>query len=174
MARALGTVAVLTHLALVAWLTLRPVSVPWVYGSNIRPLATIDRVLLADPVSGTRTIAGGLLLLAPLGLLLPMVSGRLYASTLGSFTRTVFFGAAVSFGIECWQTGVPGRVFDVDSVILNTLGVAVAHLAVVPSTRGRLRRRYESRTGRTAEERVRPVKAPTVGYEVAAHLHRGA
>jgi VanZ like family len=138
--RLLGVLLVLAHLALVAWLVLRPLSVAWVYGPNVRPLATINRLLLGDPVTCVRDLGSGLVLLAPLGVLLPMVSGKLAVSSVGSFTRTVFLGAVVSFAIECLKTGVPGRVFDVDSILLNTVGVAVVHLAVVPGARARLRR----------------------------------
>lgn len=51
----------------------------------------------------------------------------------------------LSLGIELLQTGVPGQVVDIDSIMLNTLGVALAHLAVVPALRARLRRRAETR-----------------------------
>jgi VanZ like family len=138
--RVLGALLVLAHLALVAWLMLRPLSVAWVYAPNVRPLATINRLLLGDPVTCVRALGSGLVLLAPLGVLLPMVAGKLTVSTVGSFTRTVFLGAVVSFAIECLQSGVPGRIFDVDSILLNTVGVAVAHLVVVPGARARLRR----------------------------------
>lgn len=189
--RVLGGALLAFHLSLVSWLMLRPLSVPWVYSANVRPLATIDRILLTDPVAGSRTIGTELLLLAPLGVLLPLLAGRLDASALGSFTRTVFCGAAVSFGIECWQTQVPGRVFDVDTVILNAVGVAVAHLLVVPGTRSRLRRRRATRhrvprdlapapaatpvaaPPRPGSQDVLAVRAPAISYEVAAHLHRG-
>ena len=139
--RAVALVLLAAYLSLVGWLMLRPLSVTWVYATNFRPFATIHRVVLADPLTGARTIAEGLLLLAPLGVLLPAVSGKITASTVGSLIRTVFLGAAVSGAIECLQTTVPGRVFDVDSLLLNTAGVALAHLAVVPAVRARLRRR---------------------------------
>ncbi len=52
-------------------------------------------------------------------------------------------GALVSLGIELLQTAVPGRVVDVDQLLLNTAGVVLAHLAVVPAWRAWLRRRPE-------------------------------
>lgn len=170
--RALAFVLLAAHLALVAWMMLRPLSVTWVYGTNVRPLATIERLLVADPVGAARSIAGGLLLLAPLGVLLPTVTGKISVSGVGSFLRTVFLGALVSFTIECLQTGVPGQVFDVDSLILNTAGVALAHLAVVPVTRARLRRRGGSRPPRPPRPRAprTPLASPgTAPYEIAAH-----
>ncbi|CAM5290848.1 VanZ like family protein OS=Streptomyces lavendulae subsp. lavendulae OX=58340 GN=SLAV_15015 PE=4 SV=1 [Streptomyces lavendulae subsp. lavendulae] len=38
------------------------------------------------------------------------------------------------------QSAVPGRVVDVDSLLLNTLGVVLVHLAVLPALRARVRR----------------------------------
>ncbi|GGO83230.1 VanZ family protein [Wenjunlia tyrosinilytica] len=168
-----GALLVVAHLAFVAWFTLRPLYVPWVYGNNVQLFATIDRILLTDPVAGVRTIGSGLIVLAPLGVLLPMVSGKVAVSTLVSLIRTVFLGAAVSFVLECLQSGVPGRVFDVDSILLNTTGVAIAHLAVVPTVRARLRRRGRVHVPRqqTAARRAQSAQG-TVSYEVAAHLHR--
>jgi hypothetical protein len=61
--------------------------------------------------------------------------------------RTVAVAALLSLGIELVQTGVPGQVVDVDSLLLNPLGVALAHLAVVPAARSWLRRRSEGPTG---------------------------
>lgn len=64
-------------------------------------------------------------------------------SPLGSLVRTIAAGALLSLGIELLQTGVPGQVVDIDSLFLNTVGVALAHLAVVPAVRARLRRRTD-------------------------------
>jgi len=143
--RVTGVVLLVAHLALVAWLTLRPLDVPWVMPPNLRPFAGIRADLaLGGPVAA-RCIAEGLALLAPLGVLLPMAHGRLWVSPFASFVRTVAAGALVSLGILLLQTGVPGRVPDVDSLLLNTAGVAVAHLAVVPAARSWLRRRSQWR-----------------------------
>ncbi|WP_189550795.1 VanZ family protein [Streptomyces lavendofoliae] len=139
--RAAGLILLIAHLVLVAWLTLRPRDVMWVTAANLEPLAGIKADLALGPLEAARRIGEGLLLLAPLGVLLPMAGGRLAASPWASLFRTVMAGALVSLGIELAQTVVPGRVVDVDAVLLNTLGVALAHLAVVPVWRGRLRRR---------------------------------
>lgn len=170
--RVLALVLLAAHLALVGWLMLRPLSLTWVYGTNVRPLATIHRVLLADPAAGAGTIVSGLVLLAPLGVLLPAVSGKIAVSAVCSLLRTVFLGASVSFAIECLQTAVPGRVFDVDSVLLNTTGVALAHLAVVPGVRAALRRRLPvpPHPGRArAGARATGKAATTAAYGIAAH-----
>jgi glycopeptide antibiotics resistance protein len=144
--RAAGVILLLAHLLLVAWLTLRPLDVLWVTAANLEPLAGIKADLALGPVEATRRIGEGLLLLAPLGILLPMAGGRLTVSPLVSLTRTVTAGALLSLGIELLQTGVPGQVVDVDSLLLNTAGVALAHLLVVPAGRARLRRRQRRTT----------------------------
>lgn len=140
-----GGVLLVAHLALVAWITLRPLDVPWVSAANLRPFAGIRADLALGWQEAARRIGEGLALLAPLGVLLPMAGGRLTVSPLASLARTVAAGALLSLGIELLQTGVPGQVVDIDSILLNTLGVALAHLAIVPVVRARLRRRVETR-----------------------------
>ncbi|MFC9303147.1 VanZ family protein [Streptomyces albidoflavus] len=138
--RATGGLLLVAHLLLVGWVTLRPLDVPWVSATNLHPLAGIRADLARGPVEAATRIGSGLALLAPLGILLPLADGRLHVSPLGSLLRTVSAAALISLAIELLQTGVPGRVVDVDSVLLNTAGVAVLHLAVVPAVRARLRR----------------------------------
>ncbi|WP_151480861.1 VanZ family protein [Streptomyces albicerus] len=167
--RAAGGVLLVAHLALVAWLTLRPLDVPWVSAANLRPFASIRADLALGPEAAARSIGKGLLLLAPLGVLLPMAGGRLAVSPLLSLLRTVAAGALLSLGIELLQTGVPGQVVDVDSLLLNTVGVTLAHLAVVPAARAGLRRRAETRRraavlrrkGEAAEEATQG-RTPTI------------
>jgi glycopeptide antibiotics resistance protein len=141
--RTAGIVLLAAHLLLVCWITLRPLDVPWVSAANLHPFAGIRADLALGPAEAVRRIGKELLLLAPLGVLLPVAGGRLVVSPLGSLVRTVAAGALLSLGIELLQTGVPGQVVDIDSLFLNTLGVALAHAAVVPTLRGRLRRRTE-------------------------------
>ncbi|MFE4409753.1 VanZ family protein [Streptomyces sp. NPDC056821] len=143
--RVTGGVLLVAHLALVAWLMLRPLDVPWVTPPNLRPFATIRADLALGWPEAARRIGEGLALLAPLGVLLPMTHGSLRVSPLGSLFRTVAAGSLVSLGIALLQTGVPGRVVDVDTLLLNTAGVTLAHLAVVPAGRSRLRRGAERR-----------------------------
>jgi hypothetical protein len=158
--RVTGGVLLVAHLAFVAWLTLRPLDVPWVQPPNLRPLAGIRADLTLGWPAAAHRIAEGVALLAPLGVLLPMVHGRLGASPLASLIRTVAAGALVSLGILILQTGVPGRVPDIDSLLLNTVGVALAHLAVVPASRVRLRRRSERRE-RAALRQEEAAQGPT-------------
>lgn len=150
----------MAHLALVAWLTLRPLDVPWVMPANFRPLATVRADLALGWPEAARRIGEGLALLAPLGVLLPLAHGRLCASLVASLVRTVAAGALISVGIALLQTGVPGRVVDVDTLLLNTVGVALAHLAVVPAGRARLRRGAERRE-RTAVRPEEPAQGRT-------------
>lgn len=138
--RAAGVILLLAHLLFVGWLTLRPLDVPWMTAANLRPFAGIKADLALGPAEAGRRIGEGLLLLAPLGILLPMAGGRLRVSPWASLARTVAAGALISMAIELAQTGVPGQVVDVDSMLLNTAGVALAHLLVVPLSRSRLRR----------------------------------
>ncbi|GAB2867688.1 VanZ family protein [Streptomyces deserti] len=158
--RVTGGSLLVAHLAFVAWLTLRPLDVPWVMPANLRPFAGIRADLALGWPEAARRIGEGLALLAPLGVLLPMAGGRLAVSRLGSLARTVAAGALLSLGIELLQTGVPGQVVDVDSLLLNTVGVALAHLAVVPAGRSWLRRRAERRI-RTVVVQEEPAQGRT-------------
>lgn len=145
---------------------LRPLNVPWVMPANLHPLAGIRADLALGWPKAARPIGEGLALLAPLGVLLPLVHGRLTVSPLASLARTAAAGALISLGIALLQTGVPGRVVDVDSLLLNTVGVALAHLAVVPAGRAWLRRR-EAHVDRedeqvTAREEPSQGRTPTI------------
>nr|WP_030027613.1 VanZ family protein [Streptomyces sp. TN58] len=150
--RLLAGVLLAAHLVAVGWLTLLPLDVPWAAAGNLTPLEGIRADLALGPLEATRRIGEGLALLAPLGVLVPLVSGRLRLSRLAawsSLVRTAAAGALVSLSIEMLQSGVPGRVVDVDSVLLNTLGVLIAHAAVVPALRARLRRSHAVYQGDT-------------------------
>ncbi|MFF3379991.1 VanZ family protein [Streptomyces sp. NPDC002680] len=161
--RAAGGVLLVAHLALVAWLTLRPLDVPWQLPANLRPFAGIRADLALGWPEAARRIAEGLALLAPLGVLLPMAGGRLDVSPLASLFRTVMAGAMLSLGIELLQTGVPGQVVDVDSLLLNTVGVGLAHVAVVPLVRSWLRRRSDRRRRATIRtEEATQGRTPTI------------
>uniref|UniRef100_A0AAU2K501 VanZ family protein n=1 Tax=Streptomyces sp. NBC_00049 TaxID=2903617 RepID=A0AAU2K501_9ACTN len=150
--RLLALVLLAAHLLVVGWLTLRPLDVPWAAAANLTPLEGIRADLAYGPLEATRRIGEGLALLAPLGVLLPLVSGRLTLSRLAawsSLTRTAAAGALISLTIEMLQTAVPGQVVDVDSVLLNTVGVLIAHAAVVPALRARLKRSRAAYQGAT-------------------------
>ncbi|MGW2278802.1 VanZ family protein [Streptomyces sp. NPDC001770] len=139
--RVVGFTLLLAHLVLVGWLTLRPLDVPWITAANFTPLDGIKADLALGPEAAVKRIGAGLLLLAPLGFLLPMADARLTVSPWASLVRTTAAGALISLAIELGQTGVPGQVVDIDSLLLNTVGVLLAHLLVVPFVRARLRLR---------------------------------
>ncbi|CAM5558917.1 VanZ family protein [Streptomyces avidinii] len=174
--RFLSGVLLAAHLLLVGWLMLRPLHVPWAAAANLTPLEGIRADLAYGPLEAARRIGGGLALLAPLGVLLPMISGRVELSPLAawsSLARTAAAGALVSVGVEMLQTAVPGQVVDVDSVLLNTLGVAVAHAAVVPLLRSRMRR-CPSRTLSDASLTSLTSPASSAGARAGAHgVRRG-
>lgn len=154
--RVAGLVLLAAHLLFVGWLTLRPLAVPWVAPANLHPLATIRTDLATGPRAALEGIGGGLLLLAPMGVLLPLAAGRLHRPLPGTAARTVCAGALISLGIALVQSGVPGQVVNVDSVLLNTAGVTLAQLLAFPLLRRWLRGRG-GRPPRTAPPtQVRP------------------
>ncbi|MFI9729002.1 VanZ family protein [Streptomyces sp. NPDC052092] len=161
--RATGGFLLAAHLAFVAWYTLRPLDVPWVMPANLRPFDGIRADFALGWVTGLRRTGEAMALLAPLGVLLPMAGGRPAVSRLGSLIRTSAATALVSLAVELLQTAVPGQVVDVDSLLLNTAGAALAHAAVVPAGRAWLRRRAD-RTPGTAVLREEPPqgRAPTI------------
>ncbi|GAA0457570.1 VanZ family protein [Streptomyces stramineus] len=154
--RVAGCVLLVAHLLAVCWLALRPLTAPWVSAAHLEPLASIRADLELGPWAAARAIGAGLVLLAPLGVLLPWARGRIVASPLGSLTRTVFTGAMVSLGLQVIQSGVVGQVLDVDALLLNVTGVTVTHLAVVPAVRARLRRKGDG----TRPEALRREECP--------------
>lgn len=120
-------------------MTLRPLSVPWTDPASVQLFATIERELSRGPREALRALGGDLLLLAPVGALLPVVSGRL-GSWAGSFVRTVLAGGLLALGLEVLRSTGPGQMLNVDSLLLNTTGVALGHLLLYPLARKALRR----------------------------------
>ncbi|MEU8354246.1 VanZ family protein [Streptomyces sp. NPDC048845] len=160
--RATGLLLLVAHLLYVGWVSLRPPTVPWVTASNLRPLATIRAELALGVWPAVQHLGGTLLLLAPLGVLLPWATGRLGGSLLGSLARTVFAGVMVSLGVALLRTSLSGRTLDVDSLMLHATGVALAHLTLVPALRAWLRRHSErpgtAAPGGTQRREARPAE----------------
>ncbi|GDY54324.1 hypothetical protein SVIO_049470 [Streptomyces violaceusniger] len=105
-------------------------------------------------------------------MLLPLAGGRVEAYPLASLVRTAFTGAMVAMGFALLRSEVTGQIMNVDTVLLNTVGVALVHVLVVPAVRARLRRRAD-RAGRprspgTTAPRPRPRRSTGSGS------HRGA
>ncbi len=121
------------HLGAVIGVTLFPVPLDGTpfdlpYGNvQLNPLGTIR--LLIDGSQSLRQLGGNLLLLAPMGVLVP-IAWR--ASR--SWGRTMLWGVAASLAIEVLQytfgvlAGQFYRVVDVDDVLLNVAGVAAGRL----------------------------------------------
>ncbi|MFF4381970.1 VanZ family protein [Kitasatospora sp. NPDC001547] len=151
--RLAGLAGLTGHLALVLWLVLRPLPVAWVYDANLTPLASLRS-------SSAWQVLGELLLLAPLGVLLPLAGGRLRAPWLPSFLRTTGVSALLATALEFLSSWAPGHVLNVDHILFAAAGVAVAHLALVPGLRLLLRDR-RPRAPRRAVRSVPPV--PTAG-----------
>ncbi|MCP9209159.1 VanZ family protein [Streptomyces sp. NEAU-Y11] len=161
--RATGVVLLVVHLSFVGWLTLRPLTVPWVSAETLEPLATIRADLALSPWAAIRSIGGELLLLAPLGVLLPLAAGRVEAYPLISLARTVLTGAMAALAVALLRSEVTGQIMNVDSVLLNTAGVALAHVLVVPAVRGGLRRRADrARSTALPREEGTPTVTPTI------------
>ncbi len=130
---------------------------PWVASGGSTPFHTIRSYLALGPLGAAGHLGGPLLSLAPVGFLFPLVGGRVDVNPVGSFARSAFGGLMLAFAAEMVRTGSAGQLFDVDVVLLNTAGVALAHLAVVPATRSALRRRGPVRL----EHGVRPPGDPS-------------
>ncbi|MCO6008947.1 VanZ family protein [Actinoallomurus purpureus] len=120
--------AAVVFAVVLARLTLRPV--PGAGGQvhdNPHPGATLRFYLDRPSVKeALLEIGGNLALLMPLGVLLPVLFARLRG-----LVRLTLAAAVISLGIEAVQGfGITGRSFDVDDVILNTAGAAIAYLLV--------------------------------------------
>lgn len=109
-----------------ARVTLTPVADNGQAGGNTDPGWSF-RFYYNKPVSeALQQLGGNLLLLAPLGVLLPVVSTRLRGPV-----RLTLLGCLISLAIESAQgLLVTGRAFDIDDVILNTSGVLLAYLLI--------------------------------------------
>lgn len=130
--RVAALVLLAVYFAFLTWQALRPLPAVWVPPTNLEPLATVRSHLAAGPADAVRGIGGGLLLFAPLGVLLPLVAGHVDGPCLLSLVRTTFGGTLLSAGVELLETGVPGHVSDVDAVLLGTAGTALTRLLLYP------------------------------------------
>lgn len=93
------------------------------YKVNLIPLVQTFRYLshLENPLV-IRNLLGNLALLAPLGIFLPLLFRKLQ-----SFSAVIGVGFLVTLGIEIFQLPLRFRVFDIDDLIINTLGVALGY-----------------------------------------------
>lgn len=140
-ARALGLLLLAGYLLLVGWLLLRPLPVSWTYPANLTPFASVRQAAAVSGYAVLRQLADGLLPLAPLGVLLPVVGERLGTTWLPSLLRTLGGCTLLATALEIAESWVPGHVLNVDDVLLAPIGAAICHLALVPAGRALLLRR---------------------------------
>jgi hypothetical protein len=140
--RVAGFVLLVAYLAVVGWLALRPLPVPWVAPANLQPFATIRADLDEGSLEALGRLGRGLARLAPLGVLLPLASGHLDRPLAVVCARTAGAGALISSATVLLQSWVPGRSVNVDAVLLNSAGAGLACLLLFPLVRAWLRRRY--------------------------------
>ncbi len=88
------------------------------FSSNIFPLVAIVRDILNQRLDTIPHVAGNLLMLAPLGVFIPLLLPK--ARTAG---RVVGIGFLISLLVESTQLLLRIHIFDVDDILMNTLGV---------------------------------------------------
>jgi len=94
--------------------------------ANLDPFLTTRNMLrYIGPYTLTH-ILGNLLLLAPLGIFLPIL-----APWTRKWWRILGIGFLVTLGIEIFQFFLAVRVFDIDDLILNTFGVGFGYTLFV-------------------------------------------
>jgi glycopeptide antibiotics resistance protein len=144
--RSAALVLLTLHVALLGWLLLRPVPSAWAYDANLTPFATLHRAFSSGSSPALGQTLAAVAQTAPLGVLLPLVGGRLRTAWVLSFLHAIGCSALFATGLEVLETST-GRVLNVDDVLLGVIGAALAHLLVVPATRAVLRARA-GRSGR--------------------------
>ncbi|MFI0444234.1 VanZ family protein [Actinomadura sp. 6N118] len=121
---ALGVLAAFSYVAF--QLTLTPIHDNGQAGGNTDPGRSLRFYLDQPARDALIQLGGNLILLAPLGILLPVVSTRLRGPL-----RLFVVGGLISLAIETTQGMlVQGRAFDIDDVILNAAGVVLAYLLI--------------------------------------------
>jgi VanZ family protein len=124
----LGLAGVVAFAWVVSKITLKPDPGAGKYvHDNTHPGQTL-RLYLNQPSvrAAVLEIGGNVMLLMPLGVLLPMLSNRFRGPL-----RILIAVGLVSLCIETVQGSmIAGRAFDADDVILNTVGAVLAYLLV--------------------------------------------
>lgn len=93
-------------------------------GLNLVPFATILPQLTGEPSwsIAIKNLVGNIAVFMPLGFLAPFLYSRI------SWRHVLIGGAATSIAIETLQLALKKGSFDVDDILLNTLGVAIGYL----------------------------------------------
>ena len=94
---------------------------------NLIPFTTIWRYLLGENglMIGGINIIGNVVLLVPIGFLIPFVFHGI------TWKRAVAFAMIAGFMIEGMQGLLRVGIFDIDDVILNALGVIIGYWACI-------------------------------------------
>ena len=95
-------------------------------GINLIPMRTIASCWADGQRAIVVNVVGNILLLAPLGMLLPMAWPNR-----ANITCMLISGFLVSLGIELTQYVCGHRMADVDDVLLNTMGALLGYLAML-------------------------------------------
>ena len=114
------------------------------YHYNFKPFQEIKRFWEYREKLGMWSVVnllGNIAIFVPLGFIEPMASRE------RSFLGTILDGFAVSFLVEIFQFVSKVGRFDVDDLILNTLGVAIGYM--VFGICNRLRRKHDAKRERT-------------------------
>jgi glycopeptide antibiotics resistance protein len=161
-ARLVGLALIALHLALVVWYATLPGDASFMADANLTPLVSIRQNLTEGGLPGLLEVARELLLLAPLGITLPLVGGRADRPWLGSFVRTMLGGVLLATAVEVLRTFSSAHLLNVDDVLLSAAGIALAHLAVVPAGRSFLRRLRDTPEGDPESPSPRSTGTPRV------------
>lgn len=100
---------------------------PFTFFLNVIPFKTILIVLERNPIQ----LFGNILLLLPLGVILPILKKKLFG-----IRYILIVGFLTSLTIESIQLlmslsiGVPFRVFDIDDLICNTFGAILGYIII--------------------------------------------
>lgn len=108
------------------------------YRYNLVPFLEIKRFWnhrdLLGPVAVFTNLAGNVLAFIPFGVILPVISRRCR-----SVFRIMLFSFEFSFLVECIQLVTKVGTFDVDDLMLNTLGGVIGYLIFAVCNRMRRR-----------------------------------
>ena len=100
------------------------------YRYNLEPFQEIRRFLIywemVGPVAAFLNVAGNVLGFLPFGFLLPVMSRRMRRPL-----TVILLGFCVSLAVETIQLAAKVGIFDVDDLMLNTLGAAVGYVVFV-------------------------------------------
>lgn len=122
---------------------------------NLIPFREIRRFWIYREKLGAAAVflnlAGNVFAFMPCGFLLPAISRRSRR-----FAGSVIVGFFISFLIECTQLVFRVGSFDVDDMILNTLGVALGYILNRAVQRRRIARKKEQERRKVHIRRIEP------------------